>query len=61
MVEALAPIPCYAIGGITRENAGDAILAGAWGVAVRAGILSADQPGLAARAIVDAVGDSLRA
>ena len=61
MVEALAPIPCYAIGGITRENAADAIAAGAWGVAVRAGILSADQPGLAARAIVDAVRDSLRA
>ena len=61
MVEALAPIPCYAIGGITRENAGDAISAGAWGVAVRAGILSADQPGLAALAIVEAVADSLRA
>ena len=31
MAEALAPIPCYAIGGITQENAGDAILSGGVG------------------------------
>ena len=41
-------IACYAIGGITTENARSAIEAGAWGVAVRSAILSADDPSEAA-------------
>ena len=40
----LTGIPCYAIGGMTVETAPLAINAGAWGVAVRTAILSADDP-----------------
>ena len=48
LVSQLAPIPSYAIGGITAERAAAAIEAGAWGVAVRTAILSADDPSEAA-------------
>ncbi len=41
-------IACYAIGGITVDNAPSVIEAGAWGVAVRSAILSADDPSEAA-------------
>ena len=41
-------IACYAIGGITIDNAPSVIEAGAWGVAVRSAILSADDPSEAA-------------
>lgn len=58
--DALAPIPAYAIGGITAQNAADAIAAGAHGVAVRSAILGADNPAAAARAIAAAIADSLR-
>ena len=54
------PIPAYAIGGIDAANAADAIAAGAHGVAVRSAILGADDPPAAARAIADAIADSLR-
>ena len=55
LAAALEPIPAYAIGGIVRENAGAAIAAGAWGAAVRTGILAADDPARAARAIADSL------
>lgn len=60
LAAALAPIPAYAIGGITAENAAHAIAAGAHGVAVRSAILGADNPAAAARAIAAAIADSLR-
>ena len=44
----LAETPAYAIGGMTTETAPLAIEAGAWGVAVRTAILSADDPSEAA-------------
>lgn len=60
LADALAPIPAYAIGGITAQNAADAIAAGAHGVAVRSAILAAADPAAAARAISAAIADSLR-
>ena len=60
LAEQLSPIPSYAIGGIDAENAAAAIAAGAHGVAVRSAILGADDPPAAARAIADAIADSLR-
>ena len=56
----LSPIPTYAIGGISAENAAEVIAAGAHGVAVRSAILGADDPPAAAQAIADAIADSLR-
>ncbi len=46
--DTLCNIPCYAIGGIDAERAPRAVDAGAWGVAVRTAILSADDPAEAA-------------
>ena len=46
--ETLGNIPSYAIGGIDAERAPQAVDAGAWGVAVRTAILSADDPAEAA-------------
>ena len=60
LAAALAPIPAYAIGGITAQNAAHAIAAGAHGVAVRSAILGDDDPAAAARAIAAAIADSLR-
>ena len=40
----LPEIPCFAIGGMTAETSPLAIEAGAWGVAVRTAILSAEDP-----------------
>lgn len=48
MRELLGDTPCYAIGGMTAETAPQAIESGAWGVAVRGAILSADDPSEAA-------------
>ncbi len=48
-------VPVLGIGGITAANAPDVIAAGAAGVAVIAGVLAADDPQDAARAIQDAV------
>ncbi len=48
-------VPVLGIGGITAANAPDVIAAGAAGVAVIAGVLAADDPQDAARAIHDAV------
>jgi thiamine-phosphate pyrophosphorylase len=41
---AAATIPVIAIGGITAENAGGVLRAGAWGVAVIASVCAADDP-----------------
>lgn len=46
--EMLGGIPAYAIGGIDLERAPSVIDAGAWGIAVRTAILSADDPSEAA-------------
>ena len=48
MRDMLGNVACYAIGGMTGETAPQAIEAGAWGVAVRSAILSADDPSEAA-------------
>lgn len=61
LADQLSSIPAYAIGGIDAGNAADAIGAGAHGVAVRSAILGANDPPAAARAIVAAIADSLRA
>ncbi len=50
-----SPVPVVAIGGITPERAGDAIRAGAKGVAMMRAISEADDPEAAARAFVIAV------
>ncbi|MDE2966954.1 MAG: thiamine phosphate synthase [Chloroflexota bacterium] len=44
----LGNVACYAIGGMTTKTAPQAIEAGAWGVAVRSAILSAEDPSEAA-------------
>jgi len=49
------PLPFVAIGGITADNAGDAIRAGAAGVAVVSAICAADDPAEAARTIRAAI------
>jgi len=49
------PLPFIAIGGITADNAGDAIRAGAAGVAVVSAICAADDPAEAARTIRAAI------
>lgn len=54
-IGARLPLPFIAIGGITAANAGDAIRAGAAGVAVVSAICAAADPRAAARAIRDAV------
>lgn len=48
MRESLGDIACFAIGGMTNQTAPQAVDAGAWGVAVRTAILSADDPAEAA-------------
>ena len=48
MRDLLGNVACYAIGGMTMETAPQAIEAGAWGVAVRSAILSAEDPSEAA-------------
>jgi thiamine-phosphate pyrophosphorylase len=50
----VAPAPIFAVGGLTPERVG-AVLAGAYGVAVRSGILGASDPARAARAFAEAL------
>ena len=52
---AAAPIPVLAIGGITRVHIPDLLATGAAGVAVIRAILSADEPGSATRALLEAL------
>jgi thiamine-phosphate pyrophosphorylase len=52
--------PVVAIGGLTAENAGQAIAAGADGIAVVSAICAADDPRAAARSLRTAVDDALR-
>ena len=61
MADALDPIPAFAIGGISAANVGACRRAGAAGVAVRGAIMSADEPGVAARDIVQAFTGTLPA
>lgn len=53
---AASRIPLWAIGGITPEHAREAIACGARGIAVRAGILGAEDPARAARSYLAALG-----
>lgn len=52
---ARSPLPVFAIGGITPENVGHLVRAGARHVAVSAAILSADDPAAAAAALRHAI------
>jgi thiamine-phosphate diphosphorylase len=54
------PLPVIAIGGITPENAGDVIRAGAAGVAVMSAICAAADPRAAAKALTEAMGEAWR-
>jgi thiamine-phosphate pyrophosphorylase len=54
-VRALTDLPIVAIGGLTAGTAGEAVRAGATGVAVISAIVSADDPALAAQQIRQAV------
>jgi len=53
-----APIPVFAIGGLTSERAGPVLAAGAYGIAVRTGILGAPDPARAAQDLVRALPSS---
>jgi thiamine-phosphate pyrophosphorylase len=52
---AAVDIPVIAIGGITADNAGSVVEAGAWGIAVIGAVCGADDPEAAARVIAEAV------
>jgi thiamine-phosphate pyrophosphorylase len=54
-------IPLVGIGGITYDNAGDVILAGADGVAVVSAIIASADPGAAARALRSAIDKAVKA
>jgi len=56
----LVSVPIVAIGGIDANNAGDAIRAGADGVAVVSAICAADDPVAATRELVDTVAEARR-
>jgi thiamine-phosphate pyrophosphorylase len=51
----VAPVPVFAIGGLTPQRVAPVLAAGAHGVAVRSAILGAPDPALAARAFAGAL------
>jgi thiamine monophosphate synthase len=51
----MVTIPVLAIGGITRDTAGEAVMAGAAGVAVISGILAAQDRQAASRDLISAI------
>jgi thiamine-phosphate diphosphorylase len=51
----VAPVPVYAIGGLTPDRVAPVVSAGAYGVAVRSAILGAPDPERAARAFAEAL------
>lgn len=54
-IAARSPIPQVAIGGITAENAGDVVRAGAVGIAVITAVVNAEDIEAAARALIDSI------
>ena len=57
---ASCPAPIYGIGGVTVDNAGEVIAAGAAGVAVSSAVLDASDVEGATRALVEAVARARR-
>lgn len=56
-VEAAAPIPVFALGGVTPDRVAPCRAAGAYGVAVLSGLLRAELPRRAARRYLDALAE----
>jgi len=52
------PIPVYALGGITPANAGEAVAAGAYGVAVMGGVMRAADPAGVVRDLLAALAET---
>ena len=50
-----APLPVYALGGVTASNAGRCLAAGASGVAVMGSVMRADDPAAVVAELLDAV------
>jgi len=54
LARAAAPVPCFALGGLTPERT--AALRSPWGIAVQSAVLQALDPAAAARAFLEALG-----
>jgi thiamine monophosphate synthase len=50
------PLPTYALGGITPDNAAEAVTAGAHGVAVMGAVMRAEEPAEVVRDLLAALG-----
>jgi thiamine-phosphate pyrophosphorylase len=55
LVRIVAPVPVFAIGGLTPQRVASVLAAGAHGVAVRSAILGAPDPAVVARAFLGAL------
>lgn len=53
---ATAPVPVYALGGVTADSAGACLAAGAAGVAVMGAVMAAADPAAATTVLLDALG-----